>query len=67
MTIMGEKGIDQQKKPNLSLKWSHSQDSKSNPTLSFSGDVSFSTSGYNKMHEYKQHRAISSKPNKLKG
>ncbi|NLU40286.1 MAG: hypothetical protein GXX78_15515 [Bacteroidales bacterium] len=52
MTIMGEKGIDQQRKPNLSLKWSHSQDSKSNPTLSFSGDVSFSTSGYNKMHEY---------------
>jgi lipopolysaccharide assembly outer membrane protein LptD (OstA) len=50
--ITGEKGINQKKEPSFSLRWSHSQDPKSNPSITFSSNIDFSTSGYSKDHEY---------------
>lgn len=47
-TVEGEKGdADYNVKEDFSVKWSHSQDSKSNPFLTFSASVDFSTSSYN--------------------
>lgn len=51
-TVTGEKGINQSVSPSFSVQWSHSQDSKSNPSSSLSGNVNFSSSGYNKDNEY---------------
>ena len=48
-TIYGEKGSpDYSKQNNFQFIWSHSQDSKSNPNMSFSASVNFSTSGYSR-------------------
>ena len=46
-SIYGEKGSpDYSKQNNFQLIWSHSQDTKANPNMSFSASVNFSTSGY---------------------
>ena len=46
--ITGEKDLsDYTKASNLSIRWSHSQDQKANPNLTFSSSVNFATSGYN--------------------
>ena len=46
-TIMGEKGDpDYSKMKNFQVQWSHSQNQKANPYLTFSASVNFSTSGY---------------------
>jgi lipopolysaccharide assembly outer membrane protein LptD (OstA) len=50
--ITGEKGINLQSQPSFSVRWSHTQDSKSNPSSSFSANIDFSTSGYSSNHEY---------------
>jgi hypothetical protein len=50
--ITGEKGIDRTSQPSYSLVWSHTQDSKSNPSSTFSASVNFSTSGYSTNHDY---------------
>lgn len=48
-TITGDKGTpDYQKMQNFQVVWSHSQDAKSNPNLSFSASVNFATSGYSR-------------------
>ena len=48
-TIYGEKGSpDYSKQNNFQFIWSHSQDTKSNPNMSFSASVNFSTSGYSR-------------------
>ncbi|MCH5227413.1 MAG: LPS-assembly protein LptD [Muribaculaceae bacterium] len=48
-TIYGEKGSpDYSKQNNFQFVWSHSQDSKANPNMSFSASVNFSTSGYSR-------------------
>lgn len=52
MSATGERGINQTKSPNFSLRWSHTQDQKANPTQTFSATVDFSSSGYNKENEY---------------
>ena len=47
--VTSEKGMpDYASATSLSLQWSHSQDSKSSPYSKLSGNVSFSTSGYNR-------------------
>lgn len=47
--VVGEKGMpDYTKSNNMSIQWSHSQDSKANPYSNFSASVNFSTSGYNR-------------------
>lgn len=47
--ISGEKDMpDYQKSKNLRIGWSHSQDAKANPYMTFSAGVNFSTSGYNR-------------------
>ncbi|WP_280122340.1 putative LPS assembly protein LptD [Duncaniella muricolitica] len=46
-TITGDKGMpDYAKSTNFQILWSHSQDSKANPNMSFSASVNFTTSGY---------------------
>lgn len=48
-TITGEKGLaDYMKQKNFQFIWSHTQDQKANPNLSFSASVNFSTSGYSR-------------------
>jgi len=47
--VTGEKDMpDYQKRKNLSIRWSHSQDAKANPYRTISGSVNFTTSGYNR-------------------
>lgn len=49
VTILGDKGMpDYQKQTNFRLIWSHSQDPKANPNMSFSASVNFTTSGYDR-------------------
>ena len=48
-TITGDKGTpDYMKMKNFQIIWSHSQDQKANPNLSFSSSVNFATSGYSR-------------------
>ncbi|MCH5319646.1 MAG: LPS-assembly protein LptD [Paramuribaculum sp.] len=48
-TILGDKGApDYSAMTNFQVLWTHSQDSKANPNLSFSASVNFSTSGYSR-------------------
>ena len=48
-TIYGEKGSpDYSKQNNFQIIWSHSQDAKANPNMSFSASVNFATSGYSR-------------------
>ena len=54
-TIEGDKGeADYSKMKNFRIAWSHTQDSKANPNMSFSASVNFATSGYtrNDMNSY---------------
>ena len=54
-TIMGDKGTpDYSKQTNFQIIWSHTQDTKANPNLSFSASVNFTTSGYtrNNLNSY---------------
>ena len=49
VTVTGDKGLpDYMKMKNFRLNWSHSQDSKANPNMSFSASVNFATSGYDR-------------------
>ncbi|MCM1225211.1 MAG: hypothetical protein NC548_63245, partial [Lachnospiraceae bacterium] len=46
-TISGDKGDpDYAKQNNFRIAWTHTQDQKANPNLSFSASVNFTTSGY---------------------
>mgnify|MGYP003307513060 CR=1 FL=1 len=46
--VTGEKDLPNYSKANnLSIQWTHQQDSKANPYSNFSASVNFSTSGYN--------------------
>lgn len=46
-SIYGDKGLpDYSKHTNFQVVWSHAQDSKSNPNMSLSASVNFTTSGY---------------------
>lgn len=48
-TILGDKGApDYSQQTNFQVLWSHSQDSKANPNLTFSASVNFTTSGYSR-------------------
>lgn len=48
-TILGDKGdADYSNQSNFQILWSHSQDSKANPNMSFSSSVNFTTSGYSR-------------------
>lgn len=49
VTVNGEKGDkDYSKMNNFRLQWTHSQDPKANPNMSFSASVNFATSGYSR-------------------
>ena len=46
-TVTGDKGTpDYSRMRNFQVVWSHTQDAKANPNLSFSASVNFATSGY---------------------
>lgn len=46
-TVYGDKGLpDYSKQNNFQVVWNHSMDTKSNPNMSFSASVNFTTSGY---------------------
>lgn len=46
-SVYGDKGLpDYSKQTNFQVVWSHTQDSKSNPNMSLSASVNFTTSGY---------------------
>jgi len=46
-TVTGEKGdLDYSKMKNFQVLWSHTQNQKANPFLTFSASVNFATSGY---------------------
>ena len=48
-TVTGDKGsADYVKQNNFKITWSHSQDSKANPNMTFSASVNFSTTGYSR-------------------
>lgn len=48
-TITGQKGEeDYSKQTNFKITWTHSQDSKANPNMTFSASVNFATSGYSR-------------------
>lgn len=48
-TILGDKGApDYSAMTNFQILWSHSQDSKANPNMTFSASVNFTTSGYSR-------------------
>ena len=48
-TINGDKGTpDYSSQTNFQVLWSHSQDSKANPNMTFSASVNFTTSGYSR-------------------
>ncbi len=48
-TIYGEEGdADYSKQKNFRISWTHSQDSKANPNMTFSASVNFATSGYSR-------------------
>ena len=47
-----EDDLDYTPSKDYSVRWSHSQDAKSNPTQSFSASVNFSSSEYEKNHSY---------------
>ena len=48
-TVTGEKGDpDYSKMKNLQVLWTHSQNQKANPYMSFSASVNFATSGYSR-------------------
>lgn len=48
-TVYGDKGApDYSKMHNFQVLWSHSQDAKANPNLSFSASVNFATTGYSR-------------------
>ncbi|MGM9758503.1 MAG: putative LPS assembly protein LptD [Parabacteroides sp.] len=49
VTKLGDKGLpDYSKSKDFKLQWTHTQDSKANPNLSFSASVNFSTSSYDR-------------------
>ena len=51
VNVYGQKGIDTyQRSPQFQVVWSHSQDAKANPNRTFSANVNFSTSGYDKQN-----------------
>lgn len=48
-TISGDKGsADYSKQTNFKIAWTHTQDAKANPNMTFSASVNFATSGYSR-------------------
>ncbi|MDP4206069.1 MAG: putative LPS assembly protein LptD, partial [Bacteroidota bacterium] len=57
--VFGEKGLSNYyKTKDFSLMWSHSQDSKANPSQTFSASVNFSTSGYDRNNSFSAQRYL---------
>lgn len=62
--VTGEKGMpDYSKATNMSIRWTHTQDSKANPYSNFSASVNFSTSGYNRSNINSYYNAAANSEN----
>lgn len=49
VTVTGDKGLpDYMKMKNFRVNWTHAQDAKANPNMTFSASVNFATSGYDR-------------------
>ncbi|MCM1034055.1 MAG: LPS-assembly protein LptD [Paludibacter sp.] len=62
--VTGEKGMpDYTKATNMSIRWTHTQDTKANPYSNFSASVNFSTSGYNRSNINSYYNAAANSEN----
>lgn len=62
--VTGEKGMpDYAKHTNMSIQWTHTQDTKANPYSNFSASVNFSTSGYNRSNINSYYNAAANSEN----
>ncbi len=51
VNVYGQKGLDTyNRSPQFQVMWTHSQDAKANPNRTFSANVNFSTSGYDRQN-----------------
>lgn len=66
VTKLGDKAIegDYSKSTDFSVRWSHQQDPKANPTQTFSASVDFSTSNYSRNDPYEQYTMAGMSNNK---
>jgi len=59
--VSGEKGLDNfMKSKDFAIRWSHSQDSRANPTQTFRASVDFSTTQYDQNHQRVLNNALRS-------
>lgn len=64
VTVLGDKGLPDYSKANdFKLVWSHRQDAKANPNSSFSAQVNFSTSSYERTNLNNQYNPIARSQN----
>jgi hypothetical protein len=54
----GEKGLDLSKSRDFSITWNHSQSPKANPNQSFSANVNYSSSSFDKNHNYLDRQSL---------
>ncbi len=52
VAVSGEKGLDQSKTKDYSIRWTHTQDAKANPYRNFSASVNYSSTTYDKEFNY---------------
>lgn len=57
-TKTGDQGLDLSKTRDFSIQWNHSQDAKANPTRSFSASVNYSSSSFDRNHNYLDRRSL---------
>jgi len=58
VTVSGDKGLDLSKQKQYSIKWSHKQDAKANPSQTFSASIDYSSSSYDKEYNYDNMKAV---------
>ena len=58
VSVSGEKGLDLAKTKQYSVKWSHRQDAKANPSQTFQSTIDYSSSSYDKQFNYDNSQAV---------
>ncbi len=52
VNVSGEKGLDQTRSKEYSIRWTHTQDAKAHPNRNFSASVNYSTTSFDKQFNY---------------
>jgi lipopolysaccharide assembly outer membrane protein LptD (OstA) len=52
VTVSGEKGLDRAETKQYSIRWTHTQDAKANPSQNFSASVDYSSTSYDREFNY---------------